>query len=78
VAHLAIGLSEAGTFVSSAEPTEAGKIARYPAKVVDVPAAAMPRWPATVLGLLRRQPLADGGTLGPGRGCDDSQRAGKR
>jgi pseudouridine kinase len=64
VAHLAIGLSEGGTFVSSAEPTEAGKIARYPAKVVDVTGGGDAALAGTVLGLLRRQPLAEAARWG--------------
>jgi pseudouridine kinase len=64
VAHLAIGLSEGGTYASSAEPAEAGKVARYPARLVDVTGGGDAALAGTVLGLLRRQPLVEAARWG--------------
>ena len=64
VVHLVIGLSEGGTYVSSAEPVEAGKIPRYPAKLVDVTGGGDAALAGTLLGLLRRQRLAEAARWG--------------
>ncbi len=64
VAHLAIGLSEGGTYVSSAAQPDAGKVPRYPARLVDVTGGGDAALAGTVLGLLRRQPLAEAARWG--------------
>lgn len=64
VAHLAIGLSEGGTYTSSANPVESRKVARYPAKLADVTGGGDAALAGTVLGLLRRQPLAEAARWG--------------
>jgi pseudouridine kinase len=64
VAHLAIGLSEGGNYVSSAAPSEAGKVSRYPAKLVDVTGGGDAALAGTVLGLLRRQCLTEAARWG--------------
>ncbi|HWA50839.1 MAG TPA: carbohydrate kinase [Dongiaceae bacterium] len=64
VAHLAIGLSEGGTYASSADPVEAGKVARYPTRLVDVTGGGDAALAGTVLGLLRRQPLVEAARWG--------------
>jgi pseudouridine kinase len=64
VAHLAIGLSEGGTYISSAASSGAGKVSRYPAKLVDVTGGGDASLAGTVLGLLRRQPLAEAARWG--------------
>lgn len=64
VAHLAIGLSEGGIYTSSSSPSESGKVSRYPAKLVDVTGGGDAALAGTVLGLLRRQRLAEAARWG--------------
>jgi pseudouridine kinase len=64
VAHLAVGLSEGGTYASSADPSESGKISRYPAKLADVTGGGDAALAGTVLGLLRQQRLVEAARWG--------------
>lgn len=64
VAHLAIGLSEGGIYASSIDPSESGKVPRYPAKLVDVTGGGDAALAGTVLGLLRRQHLIEAARWG--------------
>ncbi len=64
VAHLAIGLSARGTYASSAAPAEAKMVPRHPAKLVDVTGGGDAALAGTVLGLMRRQRLADAARWG--------------
>lgn len=64
VAHLAVGLSDRGTYVSSADPAGAAIVPRYPAKLVDVTGGGDAALAGTVLGLLRRHSLAEAARWG--------------
>ena len=64
VVHLVVGLSEGGTYASSIEPSQAGEIPRYPAKLVDVTGGGDAALAGTLLGLLRRQRLAEAARWG--------------